>query len=354
MFVPLATPEKQLMSVNPSNLNELRQRLTEYLIAVSGSPRVKIGRLQPLTGGISYDNWLVDLSLDGVEHQMVLRRDVAGPLSSHALPREAEFAIMQHLRAAGVPLPQPHFFCVEPVILDGAFLMLDFLAGDSEPEYVTGAPELAEARRALPDQLARMLAHLHTVEPFAPGLAPLARPAPVETPAQAMISLMRTDARTLRLHDPALEFGLHWLEAHLPESRSAVIHGDFRLGNLIVGPAGLRAVIDWEYCHIGDPLADLATLGLRHWRGGQPTLRFAGIALNGERFLMAYEHASGRAVDRYALHWWEIAGNLRWALICAAQGKPHPPTIAVERARLARRMAEFQMEMLRLIAQSEE
>jgi len=95
------------------------------------------------------------------------------------------------------------------------------------------------------------------------------------------------------------------------------VHGDYRLGNFIFGEEGLRAVIDWELAHWGDPMEDLGWLGVRSWRfgGKQP---MAGVGERA-RFFAAYETAGGCPVDRERVRFWELYGNLRWGVITITQ-----------------------------------
>jgi aminoglycoside phosphotransferase (APT) family kinase protein len=158
---------------------------------------------------------------------------------------------------------------------------------------------------------------------------------------------------SLSVSNPALEFALRWADQHAPSTdHLTFIHGDFRLGNLIVNPEGLAAVADWEFAHVGDPAEDLGYPCMRDWRFGVGHLRLGGI---GERelFLKAYEHHSKRKVDRSMVDFWEFLGNVRWAVICLAQANRHLSgrELSVELASLGRRSAEMQMEMLRLIRQ---
>jgi aminoglycoside phosphotransferase (APT) family kinase protein len=132
-----------------------------------------------------------------------------------------------------------------------------------------------------------------------------------------------------------------------------VVHGDFRVGNFMVGIKGLKGIVDWEYSHIGDPIEDLAWLCLRDWRYGNGQLKLGGIAPNREPFIQAYERVSGRKIDRKAVDFWEIVGNLRWAVAGLTQANRHLSggEESVELASLGRRSAEMQLEMLRLIGE---
>ena len=130
-----------------------------------------------------------------------------------------------------------------------------------------------------------------------------------------------------------------------------LVHGDFRLGNLVVGPEGLRAILDWEFACAGDPHEDLAWPFVRDWRFGRDDLRFGGLS-DGEDFLAAYEEGSGRRVEREKLLFWETLGNFRWALGCRTQARRHLSGVepSVELASLGRRACEMELETLDLIA----
>ena len=125
------------------------------------------------------------------------------------------------------------------------------------------------------------------------------------------------------------------------------------MGNLLVGPAGLAAVIDWEFAHMGDPHEDLAWPCVRDWRFGNDALRLGGVG-PAEPFLAAYAAGSGRAIDPAALGYWEILGNLRWAAICRSQAHRHLSGAdpSVEYASLGRRAAEIELEFLSLLERS--
>lgn len=172
-------------------------------------------------------------------------------------------------------------------------------------------------------------------------------------PARAVLERAQEEVDRVGGARPGLEAGLRWLLRNAPSSSDLVfVHGDFRLGNMIVGPEGLRAVIDWEFAAVGDPHEDLAWPFVRDWRFGRDELRFAGIS-GGEDFLAAYEEASGRRVERGPLRYWEALGNFRWALGCLTQAHRHLSGAerSVELASLGRRSCEMELEMLGLIAE---
>jgi aminoglycoside phosphotransferase (APT) family kinase protein len=128
------------------------------------------------------------------------------------------------------------------------------------------------------------------------------------------------------------------------------VHGDFRIGNVIFGPEGVRAVLDWELAHVGDPMEDLGWICVRSWRFGNDHLPVGGIGTRDELF-RAYEAAGGGPVDPQHVHFWEVLGNLKWGIMTIMQAKTHLDGLvrSVELASLGRRTAEMELELLELI-----
>lgn len=341
------------MVENPAQ-EDFRQRLTEYLEAVMEVPAVEIYILQPLAGGTSRDNWLVGVDVQGQKQQLVLRRDLATTMDEHALSRDQEFLVMQAAYESGVKVPKPRWYCLEPLILDTPFLLMDYVEGESIGKKIVYENEFAEARLHLPEHMAQQLACIHAVNLEKHNLKFLPAPHPGFSPAQERLNQIRAMILKLGLHNPVFEFGLRWAEQHIPVCEKPVLlQGDFRLGNLLVNGKGLNGILDWEFSCIGDPMEDVAWPSVRDWRYGNGELKLAGIA-NREPFIKAYEAAKGCAVDRKAIDFWEIVGNLRWAVTCLSQANRHLSggDRSIELASLGRRSAEMQYEMLRLIGET--
>ncbi|HYF46984.1 MAG TPA: phosphotransferase family protein, partial [Acidimicrobiales bacterium] len=192
-------------------------------------------------------------------------------------------------------------------------------------------------------QCAAALAALHSVDPDElAGLDGL--------PELDQVAQFRDLVDGLDEPHPAFELGFRWLEDHRPPSAGrAVVHGDFRNGNLIVGPDGLRAVLDWELAHVGDPLEDLGWLCTRAWRFGGPD-PVGGFGRR-EELYAAYEAAGGRAVDPEAARWWEVLGSLKWGVMCIIQAATHltGQSRSMELAAIGRRVCENEFDVLLLI-----
>jgi aminoglycoside phosphotransferase (APT) family kinase protein len=334
--------------------NELRPRL-EAFFAAQGPGAATVLAARQLTGGASRETWAVDVEFAGGpeagRHALVLRRDMGGVIHEEALSREEEFRVLQAAYRAGVLMARPRWLCTDPAVLGAPFFLVDRLEGESVGRRVVREAGLAEGRRRLPRQMGEQLARIQAIDPAGAGLDFLPRPPPGHAPARAALDNSERQLRRLGEPHPALELALRWLHKHAPAAGAAVlVHGDFRVGNLMVGPEGLCGVFDWEFAHVGDPAEDLAWPCVRSWRFGQDHLRLGGVG-SAEEFFAAYEAAGGRAVDQRAVAFWEVAGNFRWAVGCMVQADRHLSGQApgVELASLGRRTAEMELELLDLI-----
>jgi aminoglycoside phosphotransferase (APT) family kinase protein len=333
-------------------MNDLPQRLEAFLTREVGAP-VRVLGARPLPGGASRDTWAVDVEVSAGPQAgraaLILRRDLGGEIDDQALNRAQEFRVLEVAHAAGVKVPRPLWACSDPAVLGAPFFVMDRLEGESVGRRVVREPALAQARRVLPTQMGEQLARIHAL-PLG-GLDFLPRPEAGTSPALAAVERSARQLTAYGEPHPVLELALRWLRARAPECAAPVlVHGDFRVGNLMVGPAALVGVFDWEFAHVGDPAEDLAWPCVRSWRFGQDDLRLGGVG-QPEEFFTAYERAGGAAVDRAAVRYWEVLGNLRWAVGCVAQANRHlsGQAASVEFAVLGRRTAEMELELLDLI-----
>jgi aminoglycoside phosphotransferase (APT) family kinase protein len=339
-------------------LNEFRPRLETFLSQTVQSP-VRVTAARQLTGGASRETWAVDVEIVGGPergpHALVLRQDLGGTIHEDALSREQEFHLLASAHRAGVKVPRPRWLCTEASVLGTPFFLMDRLEGESVGRRVVRETGLAEARHLLPRQMGEQLALIHRLDPAAPGQAGLPAPEPGWSPAQTAVENSGRQLHRLGEPHPSLELALRWLRKHAPPCAELVlVHGDFRIGNLMVGPDGLRGVFDWEFAHIGDPAEDLAWPCVRSWRFGQDQHRLGGID-KPDTFFEVYGRASGRTIDRRAVAFWEVLGNFRWAVGCIVQADRHLSgrAVSIELASLGRRTAEIELELLDLIEKAE-
>ncbi len=329
--------------------DNLADKLEAYLRQQT-SQDVTIQSVKLLAGGASRESWKVVALFDGVPQQLVVRKDLPTTMNESALTRGQEFHLMKRAYEHGVKVAPVRWLCEDPSVLGLPFFIMDFVEGISIGRKVMTQPELAKAREHLPGQMAEQLARIHTLDiTHSPDFAFLQRPVD-QTPAQWTLQSTYNMLDDLQINNPALEFALRWCALHLPESqRVTFVHGDFRIGNLLIDESGLAAVIDWEFAHIGDPAEEIGYLCMRDWRFGG-TGRAAGLT-DRDEFLRVYAQHSGVTIEPSAADWWEIMGNIRWAAICISQAHRHlsGEETSVEFASLGRRSSEMQLEALRLI-----
>lgn len=289
----------------------------------------EVRELKRLTGGASRETWSFDALIDGAWRPLVLRRDRAGrgPMTLEALAFGA---------AARVGVPEP-----EIVARDDEFLIMERVEGETIARRILRDDEFAAVRPRLAEQCGEILARIHSIPPDAiPNL-------------DARDPLADTEAMIHAFEDrsPALELGLAWLRSNRPElGDEVVLHGDFRLGNLIIGADGVRAVLDWELVHRGDPFQDLGYLCVRAWRFGG-TYPVGGFGTYEDLF-RSYERVSGRPVDQDKVRWWEVFGTVWWGGGCMLQAWRHlsGSERSVELAAIGRRVWEQEYDVLLALA----
>jgi aminoglycoside phosphotransferase (APT) family kinase protein len=289
-----------------------------------------VSDLRRLSGGASRETW--SFVLDGTQ-RLILRRDPPKAPKT-GMTREAE--LFRAAAAAGVPVPELVDASDDPEVLGSAFLVMVHVEGETIPRKILRDPEFAEARPKLARQCGEILARLHTIEPSAiDGLEDVDQ-----------VTQYRAVLDGVGEPHPTFELAFRWLEANRPDgNRRTVVHGDFRNGNLMVGPEGVRAVLDWELAHAGDPMEDLGWLCVKSWRFGvdRPVGGFGTY----EELAAGY----GDDVDLEALRWWEILGCLKWGIMCIMQTVAHTSGMrrSVELAAIGRRVCEVEFDLLEVI-----
>jgi aminoglycoside phosphotransferase (APT) family kinase protein len=291
----------------------------------------RVDGLRRLSGGASRETWSFDVARAGpTVDELILRRDPPGAPKGGM---QRERALLEAAAKAGVPVP---------TVVDGDdhSIVMTRLAGETIPRRILRDEEYAAVRPHLAAQCGEVLAALHRIPvDDVPGLE------------QAdQVAQFRELLDTLGEPHPTFELAFRYLEENRPRSeRLAVVHGDFRNGNLIVGPEGIRAVLDWELAHAGDPLEDLGWLCVKSWRFGS-ALPVGGFG-DYDQLVTAYEAAGGVAVDRQALRWWEALGTLKWGIMCIMQTVTHTSGAvrSVELAAIGRRVCEVEWDLWKLL-----
>jgi aminoglycoside phosphotransferase (APT) family kinase protein len=299
-----------------------------------------------LSGGASQETWSFDILHPDGNIGAILRRAPAGygAAPTRAAGLNAEAVLMQLAHDAGVPSPRV-LHVLEPRDELGTGFVMERVEGETIPRKILRDDQFAAARPKLARQLGGVLAAIH-------GLSLSQLPDLRSMTAAKEITELERDYRSLNWPRPVFELALRWLRDHDPgpSEQMTLVHGDFRHGNLIIGPDGLRAVLDWELAHTGDPMEDLGWICVNSWRFGEIDKPVGGFGSREELF-EGYE-AGGRHVDADRVMFWEVMGTLRWGVMCCGmmQRFRTGPEHSVERAMIGRRSSETEIDLLRLLA----
>jgi aminoglycoside phosphotransferase (APT) family kinase protein len=349
-----------LTSYDSETPDELAARLGEFIGRHHGGRRVRIEGLKLLTGGASRQTWSFDAVIEpeagpGAEKRLaiVLRRDPR-QAAAQGLDRLLEYRVLAAAHAEGVAVPKPYLPGDDS--LGAPFFLMERVEGETLPRRLLRDQRYERARAAMGQQLAAILARIHRIPTEKYELGALPSPPAGRTPAETELDRFEDMYRRVAADPhPALELGFRWLRARAPRmwarsERPVLVHGDFRVGNVIFGPEGVRAMLDWELAHIGDPMEDVGWLCVRSWRFGNDGLVVGGVARR-EDFRRAYEEAGGYPVDAERVRFWELFGNLRWGVFCLSLARPYLDghSRSVELAAIGRRTAETEWELLNLM-----
>ena len=264
---------------------------------------------------------------------------------------ETEAALLQLAETAGVAVAHVHAVCADAAFVGGPFFVTSQIAGETIPRQIL---RLVDATPGLGPTIARGIgesfARLHAIDPTAAPDA-LERPEPAMTTIDAALLHVRTQLDNLLQPSPAFELAYAWLEANRPTPGAAltIVHRDCRNGNIIVGPDGLRAILDWEVAHLGEPMEDLAWVSIRSWRFRNDHLEVGGFASRAD-LRSGYEGAGG-VWDDASFFWWKVFNTLRWGLGLAGQGRAHleGSFSSIVMAGSGRRVGELEYDVLMLL-----
>jgi len=295
---------------------------TEFVLRVRGYLRdrlaaedLRLQRAEPIVGGASREMWSVTACWTEArgrptERKLILRLDPPSSLLESG--RHTEFALYRALSSvAGVPVPAVLFNEDDPSILGMPFFVMQHVNGVTQPSELF-TDEFAGRRQHLVREVFRTLGRIAALDWNDLSLADHIRE-PGGHPAS--IELDRWE-RVLDDHDlgpfPITRSTIRQLRRELPPHppRLSVIHGDYRVGNVLITPEGISAVLDWELAHLGDPLEDLAWAIAPNWRLSQSPELIAGT-LEEAAAIEAWQAASELRVDGAALRWWQLFSHVK-------------------------------------------
>jgi aminoglycoside phosphotransferase (APT) family kinase protein len=298
--------------------------LGQLLSSVLGA---SITDLTRLSGGASRETWRFAAD----ERPLVVQLQRSGDIRDMMV----EAAVVEAAGVAGVPVPE--MVASGRREDGGAFMVVEAIDGETIARKIQRDDDYEAARITFAEDCGKALARVHDIDPK--RIDGLTSADQVEQYTSVLDELGEPH--------PVFELTRNWLLANRPTgARTALVHGDFRLGNLIVGADGLRAVIDWELAHVGDPMEDLGWLCVKAWRFGGPDA-VGGIGTRAELFA-AYEAAGGGVVDPAAVRWWEVLGTWKWGIMCIVQANAHRSGAvrSHELAAIGRRVCENEFDLL--------
>ncbi|CCD91983.1 conserved hypothetical protein [Bradyrhizobium sp. ORS 375] len=299
-----------------------------------------------LSGGASQETWRFDIVHPDGDVGAILRRSPKGygAAPGRAAGLDNEAALMRLAHRAGVPSPEV-LHVLRPSDDLGTGFIMRRVEGETIARKILRDAEFAEARPRLARQLGGIAAGIHNIPREAlPSLR--------EMNATREIAELAREYHSFDWPRPVFDLALRWLSQNDPGPPAEVtlVHGDFRNGNLIIGPDGVRAVLDWELAHLGDPMEDLGWVCVNSWRFGEIDKPVGGFGAREELF--AGYKSAGRKVDVDRVKFWEVMGTLRWGVMCCGMMQRFRlgPDHSMERAMIGRRASETEIDLLRLLA----
>lgn len=319
-----------------------RARLQMVLARAAAVP-VRIDRMVPLTGGASSETWSVDAQRGREPWPLIVQRAAARDDDGVALSRVAQAGVQALAGRHGVPVAGVVAVFGKHDGLGEGFVM-DRLEGEALAPRWLKDDSYADARAALTGQCAMVLARLHAIPVSqAEGLS--------GGSTGEQLQAMFATYRRFKVDLPVFDLAFAWIAERCGDApATAIVHGDFRSGNLLIGPRGLVAVLDWELAHLGSGAEDLGWLCVNAWRFGLWQRPVGGF---GERDALyrTYAETGASMIERAQAHMWEVWGTLKWGLACLQLGHDHVSgrVRSVERATIGRRVSEVEADLLHLI-----
>ncbi|WP_051062594.1 phosphotransferase family protein [Ilumatobacter nonamiensis] len=324
----------------------LVEPLAAWLSEVEGRC-IHIARFERVSAGARRVNALLDIADDQGTRRLALTLNQSADIEIVPVRTEAEVRTLAE--SAGVPVPHIHHVHDRTDVLGGPFFLSTAISGLTIPRHIMRRARDRSLGPTIVGQLGTAMARLHSLDP---GVAPAELPRP-ETGRPIADSLARLDEQMALLQHPSPTFSLatRWLERHAPSEpdRLAIVHGDIRVGNVIVDDAGVAAILDWETCHLGDAMEDLAWPTLRMWRFREDENRVGGLG-SIPALREAYAAADG-GWHSTRFEWWRLLSTVRWGISLAGQARSHLDGRhrSIVMAASGRRVAELEYDTLMLL-----
>lgn len=286
------------------------------------------------------ESWLIEYG----GKAFVLRRMPPGMTELGGIGLSSEARLIKLARDGGVKAPQVCGIIEESDDLGSGFLM-EKIEGETLPHKIFRDSSYSTAVQNLTQDCAAELTKIHAmnVDDFTDILD-------AKSPQQ-MIDNLYSDYQASQCPIPVFEAAFSWLRENMPEDRAhTILHGDFRMGNLMIDENGISGVLDWELAHIGDPAQDVAYLCTPSWRFGNYHKTVGGFG-GLDAFLEAYTQLSGLSIPKADIQFWMIYSSLWWATVCFSMTNTwrNAEDRGLERIVIGRRVSECVVDVLILL-----
>lgn len=316
-------------------LNEISDRLGENVSHVEDVKR--------LSGGASQETWSFCAVSPKGKRKLILRRSPFENPDGQGIGLAKEAEILRLVKNTDLPAPEV-IYLFSPGDPIGSAYVMNAIDGETLPQRILRDPIFQKGKEAIPAQCGEALAKLHNIPDIEALKLPYAGAVEQINQYQALI-----DEYDMRR--PVFELTLQWLKENVPApEKVCMVHGDFRMGNLMIDPSGLTGILDWELCHVGDPREDIGWICVNSWRFGQIGKRVGGVG-DLQPLLDAYMAAGGIQITSKEIDFWEILGSFKWGIMCAKmydafQSGSDP---SIERGSIGRRTSEVEIDLMNLL-----
>ena len=252
---------------------------------------------------------------------LVMRREMLNAIVR--TERQTEYAALSAFAGSPVPVPAVYLIENDPAHLGAPFFIMQEIPGCESAPYLLDDPRYDPVRPRLGRRKWEILGQIAAANPQVLGLTKVLRAPAADVCWREELTRWSESLRADSLEiEPVSEAAIRWLSDNPPPApeRCVVVHGDFRSGNFLYNESGeIRAVLDWEMCHVGDPHEDIAWAMLSLWAGGREER--PGRLIGTEEALSIYQAASGIRVDTRALRWWRLFATVKAMAIWKSSGK---------------------------------
>ncbi len=295
-------------------MKELEDKLAAYLRAKLDAPDLTVAALARIPGGASRETYRFRAQYGGRDRGLILRRDPEASLIE--TERTTEYRAYEAFHALGLPVPEPVALELDSKPLERPFFIMEEIENCTTGSIMSPDPFGAH-RDTVGKQFFSVLGKIASVDPRDVGLSDFEGESDIHDVAMHEVArwekVVNDDEREPQ---PIVRAAIRWLKRNPPPpaQKIAVVHGDYRTGNFLVDETGtIRAILDWEMAHLGDPLEDLGWAIDPLWSGGD--VEHPGGMLKRAEAIRVWEQTSGLKADPKALHWWEIFASVKGAAI---------------------------------------